>query len=51
MRVLPSVAGSSGSAEPIEESAGTMRAAGAGAQGLCTRWRSLSGAAFEGERQ
>ena len=52
MRVLPSADGSSGSAEPVEELAGRMRATGAGARSLCAaRWRSLSGAAFAGERR
>jgi hypothetical protein len=34
MRVLPSADGSSGSAEPVEELAGRMRATGAGAVAL-----------------
>lgn len=51
MDVLPSAGGSSGSAEPIEESAGRMQATGAGARARWPRWRSLSGAAFAGERQ
>ncbi len=51
MRVLPSAAGSSGSAEPVGELAGRMRATGAGAPSLCARWRSLSGAAFASERR
>ena len=49
MRALPSPDGSSGSAEPVEESAGRMRATGAGA--LRARWQSASGAAFGGERR
>jgi hypothetical protein len=51
MRVLPSADGSSGSAEPVEELAGRMRATGAGARSLGARWLSLSGAAFAGERR
>jgi hypothetical protein len=51
MRVLPSADGSSGSAGPVEELAGRMRATGAGARSLCARWLSLSGAAFAGERR
>lgn len=51
MRVLPSSDGSSGSAEPVEELAGRMRATGAGAASLCARWLSLSGSAFGGERR
>lgn len=51
MRVLPSADASSGSAEPVEELAGRMRAPGAGARSLCARWPSLSGAAFGGERR
>ena len=51
MRVLPSADGSSGSAEPVVELAGRMRAAGAGARSLGPRWMSLSGAAFAGERR
>jgi hypothetical protein len=47
---LRSADGSSGSAEPIEESA-RMRANGAGARSLCARWLSLSGAAFARERR
>ena len=51
MRVLPSAEGSSGSAEPVEEWVGRMRATGAGAWSLCARWLSLSGAVFAGERR
>ena len=51
MGALPSADGSTGSAEPVEELAGRMRATGAGAQSLCARWLSLSGAAFAGEQQ
>jgi hypothetical protein len=51
MRVLPSVDGSTGSAEPVEELAGRMGATGAGAPSLGVRWLSLSGAAFAGERR
>ena len=49
MGVLLSADGSSGSAEPVEELAGSARATGAGARSLCARWLSLSGAAFAGE--
>ena len=51
MRVLPSADESSGSAGPVEELAGRMRATGAGARSLCARWLSLSGAVFAGERR
>jgi hypothetical protein len=51
MRGLLSAGGSSGSAEPVEELAGRMRATGAGARSLCARWLSASGAAFAGERR
>jgi hypothetical protein len=51
MRVLLSAAGSSGSAEPVEELAGRVRAAGAGTRSLGARWLSLSGAAIERERR
>ena len=51
MRVLPSADGSTGSAEPVEESAGRMRATGAGPRSPCARWLSPSGAAFAGERR
>jgi len=51
MRVLPSADGSTGSAEPVEELAARVRATGARARALCARWRSLSGAAFAGERR
>ncbi|CAN5212613.1 hypothetical protein BH18ACT5_BH18ACT5_01480 [soil metagenome] len=51
MRVLPSADGSTGSPEPVEELAGTVRATGAGVRALCARWRSRSGAAFAGERR
>jgi hypothetical protein len=51
MGVLLSADGSTGSAEPVEELAGRMRAIGAGARSLCARWGSLSGAAFAGERR
>ncbi len=43
MPVSPSADGLSGSAEPIEELAGRMRATGAGAPSLGPRWLSLSG--------
>ncbi len=51
MGVLPSAHGSSGSAEPVKELAGRMRATGAGARSLGARWLSLSGAASVGERR
>jgi hypothetical protein len=51
MRVLPSSGGSSGSAEPVEESAGRVRATGAGARSLGAGWLSLSGAANASERR
>lgn len=50
MRVLPSTYAPSGSAEPVEELAGRVRATRAVRQSLCARWLSLSGAAFAGER-
>jgi len=43
--------GSTGSAEPVEESMARVRATGAGARSLCARWLSLSGAAFAGDRR
>lgn len=43
--------GSCEAAEVVEELAGRMRATVAGAQLLGTRWLSLSGAAFAGERR
>ena len=51
MGALPSADGSTGSAEPVEELAGRMRATGAGARSLYARLVSLSGAAFAGERR
>jgi hypothetical protein len=51
MRVLPSGDGSSGSAEPVEDFAESMRATGTGARSLCARWPSLSGAALARERR
>ncbi len=51
MSGLLSADGSTGSAEPVEELAGIMRMTGAGAQSLCARWQSLSGAALAGERR
>ncbi len=50
MDALSSADGSSGGAEPVEEMAGRLRVTGAGARSLGARWRSLSGAAFAGER-
>ena len=51
MRVLPSVDGTSGSAEPVEESAGRMAATGAGGPSLCAMWPSPADAGFAGERR
>jgi len=51
MGALLSADGSSGSAEPVEELAARVRAAGAGGRSLGARWLSLSGAAFAGERR
>ena len=51
MDALSSADGSTGSAEPVEELAARIRAPGAGPRSLCTRWLSLSGAAFAGERR
>ena len=51
MRGLPSAGGSSGSAEPVEELAGRMRATGAGARSLGAKWQSGSGPALAGERR
>jgi hypothetical protein len=60
MGALPSLDGSRGSAEPVEELAGRVRASGAGERSLYARWLSLSGlrgpnaqsgAAFAGERR
>jgi hypothetical protein len=51
MGALLSAVESTGSAEPVEELAGRVRAAGAGAVSLCARSLSLSGAAFAGERR
>jgi hypothetical protein len=49
MRVVPSAAESSGSAEPVEEMAGRTRATGAGGRSTGGRALSPSGAAFGGE--
>jgi hypothetical protein len=51
MDALSSADGSTGSAEPVEELAGRVRATGAGSRSLCARWLSLSGAGFAGERR
>ncbi len=51
MHVLPSADGSTGRAEPVEELAGRVLVTGDGARSVCARWRSLSGAAFAGERR
>jgi hypothetical protein len=49
MRVLPS-AGSSGSAEPVLESAPRVRTTDAAERSLGERWLFPSGAAFAGKR-
>jgi len=51
MDALSSADGSTGSAEPVEELAGRVRASGGGARSLCARWLSLCGAGFAGERR
>lgn len=51
MPVLSSADGSTGSAEPVEELAGRVRATGAGARSLCARRLSLSGVGFAWERR
>jgi hypothetical protein len=51
MGALLSADGSTGSAEPVEEPAGSKRATGAGAWSLGARWLSLSGAASTEERR
>ena len=51
MDALSSADGSTGSAEPVEELAGRMRATGGGARSLRGRMLSLSGAASAGERR
>jgi hypothetical protein len=51
MDTLLSADGSTGSAEPVEELAAMVRAAGDGARSFCARWLSLSGGAFAGERR
>ena len=51
MGVLPSVDGSTGSAEPVDELAARVRATGGGAASLGARWLSLSGAPFARERR
>jgi hypothetical protein len=51
MRVVPSAAESSGSAEPVEEWGGRTRATGAGGRSTGASWLSPSGAAFGGERR
>ena len=51
MDALSSEDGSTGGDEPVEELAGMMQATGAVARTLCAKCRSLSGAAFAGERQ
>ena len=50
MGALLSADGSTGSAEPVEELAATVRATGAGERSRGA-WLSLSGAAFAGERR
>ena len=49
MGALLSADGSTGSAEPVEELAGRVRATGAGAPSRRGTWRSLSRAAFAEE--
>jgi hypothetical protein len=49
MDALSSADGSSGSAEPVEKLAGSVRATGSGARSLGARWLSQSGAPFAGE--
>ena len=51
MRVLPSIDGSSGMLELVDESARKTRDSGATARLLRARSRSLSGARFAGERR
>jgi hypothetical protein len=51
MRVMLSADGSTGSAEPVAERVGMVRATGASARSLGARWLSLSGAACAGERR
>jgi hypothetical protein len=42
---------STGSAEPVDELAGRMRATRTGVPSSAARWLSLSGAAFAGQRR
>ncbi|MDQ1412024.1 MAG: hypothetical protein QOE07_612 [Acidimicrobiaceae bacterium] len=51
MHALSSALGSTGSAEPVEELAGRVRAPGPGGRPLCARRLSPSGAAFARERR
>ena len=51
MDELSSADGSTGSAQPVEEMAGRVRATGAGARSLCARWLFLSGAASAEDRR
>jgi len=51
MRVVRSGVGSSGSAEPVEELAGTMPETGPGARSLGASRLPRSAAAFAGERR
>jgi hypothetical protein len=51
MGALLSADGPTRSAEPVEELAARVRATGAGAPSLGTRWLTLSGAPFAGERR
>jgi hypothetical protein len=49
MRVLASLDGSAGSAEPAEGLAGRVDTTGVGDRSLCARWLSLCGEAFAGK--
>ena len=51
MGALPSAERSTGSAEPVEDLAARVRAAGAGTRSLCAKGLSLPGAGFAGERR
>ena len=51
MGALLSADRSTGSADPLEELAGKVRATGAHARLLCASWLSRSGAAFAGEQR
>jgi len=51
MGVVRSAGGSTGSAEPVEESAESVRLTGAGARVFGAGWLSLCGARFAGARR